>query len=133
MGTKARNVLLVLVGAAALVLKHDYSGSFPEIVHSYGGNVAASFAVYFIVALSPLAARSGKLLVAVLALTVVGAFEVTDGFGVMSNVYDPVDLAADAVGVGLALATDTGIQVLGSRRSARARKADAEPEHRAES
>jgi hypothetical protein len=44
---KARNVFFVLLGVAALLLKSHYSGPFVEIVHSYAGNIAASFAVYF--------------------------------------------------------------------------------------
>jgi hypothetical protein len=40
------------------------------------------------------------------ALLIVEGFELTNGFGVMSNVYDPVDLLANAVGVGVALAID---------------------------
>ena len=47
--SKARNVSFVLLGVAALVLKRHYSGPFVEIIHSYTGNVSASFAVYFVV------------------------------------------------------------------------------------
>ena len=42
-----------------------------------------------------------------LALAVVELFEATDGFKVMSNVYDPVDYTANAVGIALALLIDT--------------------------
>jgi hypothetical protein len=122
--TKTRKVGFVLLGVAALVLKRHYSGPFPEMVQSYGGNVAASFAVYFIVALFPFTARPRKLLIAALAFAVVGVFECTDGFGVMGNVYDPVDLAADAVGVGLALVADAGTEALSNRISERLRTAD---------
>ena len=41
-----------------------------------------------------------------LALAAVWGFEATDGFWVMSNVYDPWDFVADAVGVGVALGVD---------------------------
>lgn len=41
--------------------------------------------------------------VALSALLVVEAFELSDGFVVMSNVVDPLDLLANAAGIGLAL------------------------------
>jgi hypothetical protein len=73
--------------------------------------------VYYVVALLPLPSRFGKLLTAGLALAVVELFEALNGFGVMTNVYDQVDLAANAVGIALALAVDVVI----SRISRRAR------------
>jgi hypothetical protein len=103
---KERNVLFALLGVAGLVLKGHYSGPYQQAVHSYGGNIAASFAVYFVVALLPLPLRFRKLLTAGLALLVVELFEALNGFGVMTNVYDQVDFAANAVGVALALAVD---------------------------
>lgn len=107
MRAKTRNVLFALLGVAGLVLGGHYQGPYREAVHSYGGNVAASFAVYFVVALLPLDFRFRKLLTAGLALAVVELFEAANGFGVMGNVYDPVDFAANAVGIALALAADT--------------------------
>jgi len=104
--TRICSVAFALLGVLGLVLKREYSGPFEEIVLAYGGNVAASFAVYFIVAPLFLAARFRRLLTTGLALLVVELFEVTDGFGVMSNVYDHIDLAANVVGVGLALGAD---------------------------
>lgn len=71
--------------------------------------------MYGITALLPLASRFGKLSVAALALAVVELFEITGGFGVMTNVYDPVDLAANVVGVALALAADVAAGRLGPR------------------
>jgi hypothetical protein len=111
---EARNVLFALIGAAALVLKGHYSGPFEELVFSYAGNVTASFAVYFIVGFLPFDPRFRKLLSAGVALLVVQLFEALDGFGVMTNVYDRIDFAANAVGIGLALLTD----VLASRINA---------------
>jgi len=105
--SKARNVSFVLLGVAALVLKRHYSGPFVEIIHSYTGNVSASFAVYFVVRLLTSGWRYGRLVTAGIALLVVELFEATNGFGVMTNVYDPVDFVANAVGVGLALVLDT--------------------------
>ena len=104
---KALNVFLVLLGVAALVMKRHYSGPFVEIVHSYGGNASASFAVYFVIRIVTLGWKYGMLLTASVALLVVGLFEATNGFGVMTNVYDPADFVANALGVGLALVVET--------------------------
>ena len=104
---KARNIFFVLLGVAALMLKRHYSGPFVEIVRSYGGNVAASFAVYFLVGITTFGWRFRRLLTAGIALLVVDLFEATNGFGVMTNTYDRIDYAANAVGIGLALVIDT--------------------------
>jgi hypothetical protein len=101
---KALNVLFALLGATALVAKGRYAGPYPELVRSYGGNVAGSFAAYFIVANLRLPGRFARFLTAGIALAVVELFEVLDGFGIMSNVYDPADLLANAVGILIALA-----------------------------
>jgi len=103
---KARNVFFVLLGVAALVLKRLYFGPFVEIIHSYGGNVSASFAVYFVVRILTSGWRYGMLVTVGIALLVVELFEATNGFGVMTNVYDPVDFVANVVGVGLAVGLD---------------------------
>jgi hypothetical protein len=104
--SKVRNVFFVLLGVAALVLKRYYSGPFVEIILSYGGNVSASFAAYFVVRILTSGWRYEMLITAGMALLVVELFEATNGFGVMTNVYDPVDFVANAVGVGLALGLD---------------------------
>jgi len=103
---KRRNVLFVLLGVAGLLLKRRYAGPYQELVLSHGGNVAASFAVYFIVLNLPFPPRYARPCAAGLALAVVELFEATNGFGVMSNTYDPLDFAANAVGIALALALD---------------------------
>jgi hypothetical protein len=42
-----------------------------------------------------------------IALFLAGAFEATDGFfGLMTNVYDPLDYLVNALGVGLAVLVD---------------------------
>jgi hypothetical protein len=103
---KTRYLFFDLLGVAGLMLKRHYVGPYQEVVWSYGGNIAASFAVYYVVALLSLPARISKLLAAGLALLVVELFEASNGFGVMANVYDPGDFAANVVGVALALAVD---------------------------
>lgn len=119
----ARNVLFVLVGVGGLVLKGRYSGPACDLVHSYGGNVAASFAVYFwaMLATGPVAAwslaqraRRGqrlgsnlpRVLAAGVAMVVVQLFELFDGFGVMTNVHDHFDLVANTAGIAIAFAID---------------------------
>jgi hypothetical protein len=117
MRPKTRNVFFALLGAAALVLKGRYSGPYRQAVHSYGGNIVVSFATYYVVALLPLPPRFGKLLAAGLALAVGELFEATKGFGGMTDVSHPVDFAANAVGVALALAVDVMFSGISRRRS----------------
>lgn len=104
--SKARNVFFVLLGVVALVLKKHYSGPFAQIILSYGGNVSASFAVYFVARILTSGWKYGMLTTAGIALLIVELFEATNGFGVMTNVYDPVDFVANVVGVGLAVGLD---------------------------
>ncbi len=110
---KARNVLCVLVGTAALVLKKYYDGPGERLVHNYGGNIAASFAVYFVLLQLPIPTVLKKPVSAGLALALVELFEAFDGFGVMLNTYDPFDFVANALGVGLALIVDTTLRFRG--------------------
>ena len=103
---KFRNLFFILLGVVALVLKRYYSGPFAEVVQNYGGNVSASFAVYFVIGLSTFGWRYEKLVTAGVALLVVELFEATNGFGVMSNVYDPFDFLANALAIALACYVD---------------------------
>jgi hypothetical protein len=103
---RAWSVTMVLLGCAGLVLKRHGHGPVGELVWSYGGNIAASFAVFHVVGLLDTVRKHGRFAVAALALLTVSLFEVTDGFGVMSNTYDPFDLGANVVGVGLAVLSD---------------------------
>ena len=106
MRAKTRNVFFALLGVAGLVLKGHYSGPYQDAVRSYGGNITASFAVYFIVSNLRFHSKSRRWMTAGVALAVVELFEAGNGFGVMTNVYDRVDFAANAVGIALALAID---------------------------
>jgi hypothetical protein len=101
-----RNACFSLLGGIGLVFKNTYQGPLAEIVHSYGGNFAVSLALYF--AAVSAAARFGLGRSAAVAATVLAVelFEVTDGFGVMTNTYDPVDLVANVAGVAVAVALD---------------------------
>ncbi len=106
MASKGWNVAMVLLGVAGLLLQDRYAGPGVVLVHSYGGNVTASFATYFVAANLAIGHRWRRWIVAGLALAAVWGFEATDGFWVMSNVYDPWDFVADAVGIGVALGVD---------------------------
>jgi hypothetical protein len=108
-------VVFILLGIAALVLKKPYSGPLQEVVWAYGGNVAVSFSMYFLMTFLAPTARTRRLLSASLALLVVQLFEASDGFGFMGNVYDPVDFVANAIGVGLAWVVDVAASRISSR------------------
>jgi hypothetical protein len=116
---QVRTVFFVLVCVAILMLKRHYTGPLAEAVHAYVGNISASFAVYFIVNLSAHKWNRGKLVAAGVALLVVELFEATNGYGVMSNVYDQMDFIANAVGVGLALAVESKVERFSTSRQRR--------------
>ena len=103
---KIRNVIFILAGVILLVLKQKYSGSYLEFIISYLGNFSVSFAVYFIVQFSDNLWKANKVMTALIAIVIVSLFELTDGFGVMTNVYDIIDLLVNLVGVLLALVLD---------------------------
>ncbi len=105
--TSMRNIVFVMLGVAVLVFKRHYSGPFEAVIDAYAANVAVSFAVYFNALFVPVQSRYKRLWAAGLALAAVELFEVFDGFGIMTNVYDSMDLVANAVGVLLALVVDT--------------------------
>lgn len=98
--------MFVLAGVAVLLLKPHYHGPLAPVIFNYGGNFAVSFAVYFIVGIAASRHGWGRWIIVAAALLAVELFEITDGFGFMSNVYDPLDLLANAAGIGLALAVD---------------------------
>jgi hypothetical protein len=108
---KVGSVLYVLVGVAALILKKHYAGPGEQLVHNYGGNIAASFAVYFMFLQVPIPTTFKKTFAAGLSLAVVELFEAFDGFGVMTNTYDPFDFVANTVGVALAVGVDSILRV----------------------
>lgn len=106
------------MGVAGLVLKGRYSGPYRDVVLSYAGNATASFAVYFIVRQVSIPRSSNWLSSAVVALLVVELFEITNGFGVMANVYDPLDLVANALAIAFAAAVDVLVSYVSSHRIA---------------
>ena len=101
-----RNVVFALLGAMGLVFKQAYHGPVSDIVHAYGGNFVVSFSLYFAAVSAATRFRLGRSAAAAATLLAVEVFEVTNGLGVMTNVYDTVDLAANAAGVAVAVALD---------------------------
>ena len=107
---KIRNVIFILLGVLLLLIKPHYNGPFLDIVKSYLGNFSISFAVYFIVQFNDYLWKSNKLITAIAALAIVNLFELTNGFGVMTNVYDKMDLLANLLGILFALSIDLMIK-----------------------
>lgn len=103
---KVRNVLLILTGVFILLLKKNYNGPWMEIIINYAGNFSVSFAVYFIINFISDYWKKNKLITAAISLLIVELFEVTNGFFVMQNVFDPYDLIANFAGIILAIAID---------------------------
>jgi hypothetical protein len=58
----------------------------------------------------PIPTVLNKPVAAGLALALVELFEAFNGFGVMTNTYDPFDFVANTLGVGLALVLDTALR-----------------------
>ena len=102
-----RNVLMVLAGVVCLLLKRWFATFFGDFAFSYVGNLSASFAVYFIISIAAIPGLT-RVMIAALALLAVEGFEFTDGFGIMTNVYDPFDYLANAIGIGVAACVDAG-------------------------
>jgi hypothetical protein len=100
---RIRNIVMVLVGVAGLLSKSL-------------GNVAASFAVFFLVSLAPVP-KLHRVWIVVVALAIVEAFELTNGFGVMTNVYDPFDYLANSLGISLAFCADLALTSIMKTRS----------------
>ena len=103
---KVRNVLFILFGVLVLLLKQIYNGPALEIVKSYSGNLSISFAVYFLLYFSSDHWKQNKFITAFISLIIVELFEITNGFGIMTNTYDIIDLFANLIGIILALAVD---------------------------
>lgn len=96
---KIRNILFILAGVCILLLKQYYNGPWADIVKSYSGNLSVSFAVYFITGFISDYWKKKRLITAAISLLIVELFEVTDGFGVMQNVFDVYDLFANLTGI----------------------------------
>lgn len=102
---RIRNILMILLGVSGLVLKSWVSSAISDTAYSYLGNIAVSFAVFFLVAIAA-EDRLKRFIVALISLAIVEGFELTNGFGIMTNVYDPLDYLANALGISLAYVVD---------------------------
>ena len=111
-----RNVTLAVLGAFVLVVKAAYQGPLEEAVYAWAGNLAVSFALYFALLNTTVRWSRPRLYAAGLTLLVVEAFEATNGFGMLTNVYDPVDYVANAIGIGLAVLVDIATAAVLARR-----------------
>jgi hypothetical protein len=107
--TKARNISLILLGILLLVLKSRYSGPFESFVHGYVGNISVSFAVYFLALHIPLKTQRERIWAAGIGLATVELFELSNGFGLMRNVFDSWDLVANFAGIASAFALDSAL------------------------
>ena len=114
---RIRSIILVLVGISGLLIKRRFSGSLGEVAYCYLGNVSVSFSVYYLVSLAA-RGRFNKVAYVLIALVALESFELTDGFGIMSNVYDQNDLIANAIGVAIALVVDVVLDRTQARSSA---------------
>ena len=103
---RLRNIIFILTGVFVLVFKRYYNGPQQELVLSYASNISVSFAIYFIALLAFDRLVHARLLAVFGSLLAVEVFELTNGFGFMSNVYDPRDYLANALGITLALVVD---------------------------
>lgn len=114
---KIRNILMVLLGTIALLSKTWFRASIGDLGHAYLGNLAASFATFFLVtfAVSPWLHR---IWIAFIALVIVELFELTNGFAVMTNVYDPFDYLANGIGIALAYCADLVLTRMVQRKPA---------------
>jgi hypothetical protein len=100
-----RNLSMILIGVICLLLKRWFANYFGDIAFSYVGNLSASFAVYFLISMIPIR-KLTWVMVTVIALVIVETFELTNGFWIMTNVYDPFDYTANVIGIGLAVFVD---------------------------
>ena len=116
--SRIRNTSFILLGILVLVLKQNYTGPFSDLVYNYGSNFSVSFAIYFIGLLGFNSYSHPRLFAAGGALLAVQLFELTNGFGVMENVYDPWDYLANALGIALALGIDLIINQISTGKSA---------------
>lgn len=112
--SRVRDLLFVLLGVVGLVMKGQLARLGGPLLQDYGGNVAASFAAFFVLKFPVARLRTRLVIAAALALLASELFEVTDGFGFMSNTYDPGDYLANVIGIGLALGVE-GIVLFTSR------------------
>lgn len=117
--SELRNVLIILPAIGLFMAKRQYTGPFQELIHSYGGNVTVSFALYFVVLKLCLSSpKYGRVIAVAGVLVCVETFELFDGYGIMANTYDTFDLLANVLGAGIAMSVDTFLGRKGQKEGA---------------
>ncbi|MFH0736794.1 MAG: hypothetical protein V1773_18335 [bacterium] len=100
---KVIKLVLIIIGVFGLILKRSYTGEYIDFVRSYLGNFSISFAIFFLVEIGSKKLKLNNYVLALLSLSILELFELTNGFGIMQNVYDPYDLVVNFIGVGFAV------------------------------
>jgi hypothetical protein len=99
-------VLFVLIGVLVLILGGQYSGPAETLVHSYGSNIAFSFAAYFLFQLTKWRIAERRSWAVGVIFIGDSLQEIAQGLGFMTGVFDPWDFFANAVGIAIAFAVD---------------------------
>ena len=106
MNRRLLRVLFVLIGALGLILGGRYSGPAEILVHSYGSNIAFSFAAYFLFQLTRFRNAERISWTIGIVFVCVSLSEIAQYLGYYSGVYDPWDFFSNAVGIAIALIID---------------------------
>lgn len=119
MSSRTRLALIVVVGFGLCLVALVYRGPGWQPLRHTGGDVFAAALLYGLIGLAyPRWPRRGR---ATLAAAIAAAIEITQAFELLSPdaprwlhvvlgaTYDPLDLLAYAVGIGLAVALDTPV------------------------
>jgi len=99
MNHKYWNVLFILTGALLHLLSRSYAGPLAEWVHSYGSNLAVSFALFFLLQFLRLPKIENPIACAGYALVILFGEELAQRSRAWSGVFDPWDFFYDALGV----------------------------------
>lgn len=106
MSLRLRNVLFILVAALLHMATRPYTGPYSEWVHSYGSNLAVSFALFFLLRFLRLPKIEHPLACAGYALLILWAEEFAQMSREWPGVFDVWDLLYDALGVAVAILAD---------------------------
>ncbi|MBK8127354.1 MAG: hypothetical protein IPK53_00035 [bacterium] len=105
--TRVWRIAGAVLGALLLSLGSRYRGPGEILVHSYGSNIAFSFAAYFLVMLSRVRALERIGIAATVVAVGVSLTEIAQKLKYLDGVFDSWDLAANFVGIGLAIVVDS--------------------------
>ena len=113
MQERTRNVVLIGVGVAGLLLSRHATGPLADFAQRHGANLSFSFAAFFLVRFFPLPGNRRSWVTALYTLAGVWAQELAQHLGLYAGTFDPRDFLFDALGVLIAWGVHAG---LGSRR-----------------